>query len=113
MTEQTDLFALARERADVGIQRAADATEAREPGWTELATEALRSFALAQSQPFAIEAARVQIARGLPPAKDLRSWGAVTRLAVRMGFIEWSGGYAAVASSNLSPKKTYCRSVNA
>lgn len=48
-------------------------------------------------------------AKGLPDSPDARSWGAVTRAAIRQGVIEPTGGYAPARSSNGSPKRLYRR----
>lgn len=114
MTEQVDLFTAARARAEAGIQRAADATERREPGWTEMAAEALRQFAREQDKPFTIELARAAFEKSLPPPNDKRSFGAATRFATSRGFIERVPGmFFAAASSNNSPKPVYVRGPNA
>src|SRR5882762_9497778 len=98
----------ARGAANVGIQRAADATERRCDGWQELAVEALRQFARKQFDAFTIEAARVQIAATLPAPKNLKAWGAVTQRALALGFIvHREGEYGPCASSNCSIKRKY------
>jgi hypothetical protein len=104
----------ARARAEVGIQRVADATERTEAGWCEKATERLREFAHDQGGVFTIELARLAFEKQLPPPTDLRIWGAVTRMATNRGYIERvEGQYFPAASSNTSPKPVYRRGVSA
>lgn len=108
------MMAGARARADVGIQRAADATERTEAGWCEKATERMREFARAQAGVFTIELARLAFAKDLTPPADLRTWGNVTRLAVSRGYIERvHGEFFSAASSNGSPKPVYRRGPHA
>lgn len=101
-----DLFTEARARADIGIERAAQATERAVPGWCEMAVEALRQFARRQrGENFIIEEARRAIERGLPEPKGLRAWGSVPRVAARRGYIVRDDGkYRAAISSNGSEK---------
>jgi hypothetical protein len=100
----------ARDRAEVGIQRAADATERETPGWCELACEKLRQFAVGHEGLFTIETARGAFEHTIDTPHDLRSWGVVTRMATRRAFIEQvAGTYIPAASSNGSPKAAYRR----
>jgi hypothetical protein len=104
----------ARARADVGIAQAADATERHDTGWCMGACERLRLFAKVQSGMFTIELARLAFEKTLPAPNDLRSWGAVTRMATSRGFIERvKGQYFPAASSNGSEKPVYRAGANA
>jgi hypothetical protein len=104
----------ARERAGVGIERVADATEKRIAGWCEMACEKLRAFARTQGGVFTIELARMAFEKDLPEPCDLRAWGAVTRMATSRGFIERvKGQYFPAASSNGSDKPVYRAGVRA
>lgn len=104
----------ARAKADVAIQRVADATERSEPGWCETACERLREFARAQSGVFTVELARMAFAKDLPAPGDLRAWGQVTRMATSRGYIDRvHGEFFSAASSNGSPKPVYRRGPNA
>lgn len=95
-------------KADTGIQRAADATDARNPGWCELACQALRRFAKHQHGMFIVEHARAVLRSELPPPNDERTWGKVTRMATDRGYIERvKGAYFPAASSNGSEKPVY------
>lgn len=101
-------FDLARHRADVGIERAARATEANSPDWCEMACERLRQYAAGRADVFTIEAARAAFEEYLPAPNDLRTWGAVTRMAANRKYIEKvPGSYSPAASSNGSPKANY------
>lgn len=114
MNQMSIDFSAARARADIGIQRAADAADRKAPSWTETTCEALRKFAAAQSEPFTVEQARDAIAATLPAPSDLRAWGAVTQQAMKRGYIHrLPGRYAPAASSNLSPKALYFSGVYA
>lgn len=107
MQQQLELR-VAKARADVGIERAADATEAETPGWCEQACEALRAFATANPRIWTIELARQAFEKSLPPCHDLRSWGRVVRMAAARGFIERvPGRYFPAVSSNGSPKPVW------
>lgn len=98
----------ARARRDVGIERAADATEVRNPGWCEKAVARLREFAKHQGGVFIVEHARAVLRQELPPPNDERTWGKVTRMAVERGYIEpVKGQFFPAASSNASPKQVY------
>jgi hypothetical protein len=99
-------FTAARTRGDLGTERAAARAERTEPGWVDRAVEAVRDFAKGPG-PFAftIEEARARFKA--PEGTDLRAWGQVTRRAVALGIIEWSGDFAPAVSSNGSPKRLY------
>ena len=100
----------ARERASIGIDRAAEATERRIEGWCEQACEELRQFAKRQSGMFTVELARGAIEQRLPAPRDLRAWGRVTRMAAARGFIQpVRCMYFPAASSNGSHKPVYRR----
>ena len=104
MTSQLALdFKAARARADDAIGR----IESVSDSWVELATEAMRNFCREHVAPMTVEAMRVQIASTLPVPGDLRWWGAATRRALRLKFIEPSGEFAPAASSNCAPKAKY------
>jgi hypothetical protein len=107
MTETMDLFAEARDRAETGMQRSVDHADRDTPGWSERALEALRRYARIQAEDFTIEKARAAIVLEAPP--DQRAFGAVTQSAIRKGYIQKTGGYAAASSSNGSPKPLYRR----
>lgn len=98
----------ARAKADVEVERAADATERRVEGWCEMACERLREFARAQAGHFTCELARCAFQSTIPAPHDLRAWGKVSRMAMARGYIERvPGQFFAAASSNGSPKPVY------
>lgn len=96
---------------------AAEKAERMGEGWSERALEWLRVYAATAQLPtgelesFTIEQARAWIGEhaALPEGVDARAWGAVTRRAVRLGYIEATGGYAPAASSHGSPRRLYRR----
>lgn len=107
--QQTSLdFNAARARADSGMARARDHVERTEPGWTETAVSAVRTYAESiYPEKFTMEQARAQIRESISPPPDLRAWGAVTVALRKQKRIEPTGTYAPVASSNGSPKPEY------
>lgn len=102
---------IALDRGHSAARAAADKAEQCAPGWLDIAARQVLQFALRSSEPFTIEQARAECME-TPDGADARSWGHVTRLAVRNGWIEPTGGYAPAASSNGAPKRLYrlCRS---
>lgn len=102
--------AYAQHAATTGIHRAADHADRQFSGWVEEAAEAL-GWAATQfpdDGSFTVEQLR-QLTAALPAPPDLRSWGAATQRATKLGYIVRTGGYAAAASSNNSPKPLYRR----
>lgn len=97
---------MALSQGHCAARAAADKADDILPGWIDLAARQLLSYALRSTVPFTIEQARLEC-MPTPEGADARSWGHVTRLAVRMGWIEPTGGYAPAASSNGSPKRLY------
>jgi hypothetical protein len=76
----------------------------------EKAVEALRKFAAGQHGMFIVEHARgvIELQGELAACCDKRSWGAVTQLAARRGYIERvKGMYFPAVSSNSSEKPCY------
>lgn len=101
-------------KAAAGIARAAQATERNVPGWCDKAVERLRAFAAAQDGMFTIELARAAISADMPPPNDLRTWGAVTRMARQRLYIEAvHNAQAPAESSNGSLKPLYRRGAGA
>lgn len=94
------------DRGHSAARAAADKADEIAPGWMETAAQQLFMYAVRSREPFTIEQAR-QECMPTPEGADARSWGHVTRLAVRRGWIEVTGGYAPAASSNGSPKRLY------
>lgn len=105
------------ERGHAAAEMAADKADCLDDGWSTRALEWLRVYAATaqlptgEPDPFTIEQARAWIGEvaALPDGADARAWGAVTRRAVRLGYIEPTGGYAPAASSHGSPKRLYRR----
>lgn len=94
------LFDFAEARAVVGMTRAAEKAERREPGWRANAVEAVRLYAATHRHFMAEDVLRVFPA---PEEADARAFGAVMREAARLGFIV-ADGFAPAATSNGSPK---------
>jgi len=97
---------IALDRGHSAARAAADKAESSAPGWIDIAARQVLSYALRARFPFTIEQARAECME-TPPGADARSWGHVTRLAVRNGWIEPTGQYAPAASSNGAPKRLY------
>lgn len=106
---RSSAMAAARERADNGMQRAADKAGS---GWCEKACEALRKLAAATYPGlFTVENARLVLQRELPQQANLRAWGNVTVMAVRRGYIQRAKGNKTqrAASSNGSEKPLWTK----
>ena len=97
---------IALDRGHSAARAAAEKAEEVAPGWTQIAAIQVLRFAQKATEPFTIEQARAECML-TPAGADARSWGHVTRLAVRKGWIEPTGEYAPAASSNGSPKRLY------
>ena len=97
----------AQEAAVTGIKRSADHADRERSGWVEEAAEAL-GWASTQypGSEFTIEQLR-QLTAELPAPPDLRSWGAATQRATKLGYIIKTRNFALAASSNNSPKPLY------
>lgn len=98
----------AQARADTGMKRAEEHVERIEPGWCELACDAVRRYSSVQHGVFTLEMLRLVMEKELPPVPEKRVWGVVTRMAIKRGLIERvKGQYFPAASSNNSPKAVY------
>lgn len=97
-------FDAAERRSETGMRRAAEHANRVLPNWTDRAVQALREFARGQTKPFTIEAAREAIAGAIPEPPEARAWGAVTKTARALGYIEPAGVVLPAASSNGSLK---------
>lgn len=114
LLERPPALARARAAADVGIERAAARNEDANPGWVDAAVERLRAFSRHAPGCWTMEQARAVIGPELPEPTDLRTWGAVTRIATKRGYIAPARGvYMAAISSNGSAKPAYRKGVNA
>lgn len=92
------LFALARERAELGALRAASRAENVAPGWRAAALEQVRAFA-ATHERFTAE----EIGLSIPADADPRAAGHVMQEARRRGIVE-PDGYAPTLASHGSAK---------
>lgn len=106
-------FKAGQMRADMGIDRVTEATERQSPDWTERALSRLREFARHQAGMFTVEVARSVIEPELQPCSDLRVWGAVTRMALKAGYITATKHYAPAASSNNAVRRMYVKGAKA
>jgi hypothetical protein len=88
----------ARERAELGMARAATRAEVIRPGWHVATLAAVRKHA-EQHEFFLAEDVHIDV----PASADPRAVGAIFREAVREGCIV-ADGYAPANSSNRSPK---------
>ena len=101
-------YAQAAQAAQQGIEQAGEHANKMFANWVEEAAEAL-GWAANQypfGKEFTVEQLR-QLCHQLPEPPDLRSWGAATQRARRLGYIVNTGGFAEAASSNNSPKPLY------
>jgi hypothetical protein len=98
----------AKAAAEIGITRSADHADAVHDGWVDDAVESLRKAItlFPQGSDFTIEQARQKITT-LPEPPDLRAWGAVTRRAVKLGYVIKTNNFRTAISSNNSPKPLY------
>lgn len=103
----------AKDRAQLGMDRAARRACAFNAGWCAEALEALRKFAAGQVGLWTVEMARSVIEQDLPKPTDGRAWGRVTQDAIRHGYIVKTDKTAASASSNGAPKPLFKRGPNA
>jgi hypothetical protein len=104
----------AKERAQLGMDRAAGAAEFDMPGWIEQAIEALRQAVCGQIGVFTIEQIRAVLEPTLPAVPELRAWGRVTQLAADRGYIEAvPRTFIPAASSNATFKPAWKRGPNA
>lgn len=104
------------EAGRIGMQRAAERAEREQPGWEELAIEAVRQCVLAMpaGTEFIIENVRARLDGILPPPTELRAWGSATRALRRLNIIERVPGKVAPAmSSNGTEKPVYRRGAGA
>lgn len=102
-------FNAANARQDLGMTSSLQHANSAVPGWGEHALALLRQYACLQAEPFTIEQFRAwAYGRGLPVPAEERSFGSVTRKAIRGGVMV-RVGYAPATSSNNSPKATYVR----
>lgn len=94
----------AKQRRDIGIQKAAANAENQKPGWSEMAMEFVRRYLRRHKNPFLWEEVREWAeSRGLPAPPDKRAWGGISIFARRAGLIEHAG-VGLAKSSNLSLK---------
>jgi hypothetical protein len=102
-------MAEAQARGQLGMERAIDHAEREEPGWTEQAVEAIRLYAQGRGDDlFNTEMARLAVEGFVPAPPDKRSWGAATKRAAALGYIELvDGEFIRAASSNASWKQAY------
>lgn len=100
--------------ADRGMGHAADSAEHEIPGWIDAAVKRVGEFARHQHGMFTIEDCRQVLAgQGLEQPRALRSWGTVTRQAIKRGLILKTNRGAPAVSSNGSLKPLYRRGPSA
>jgi hypothetical protein len=103
-----EAIAQARTRREVGIVRSTLGAERKHEGWADEAFAALCVYAARRRRPFTIEEFRLDAERdGLAAPPDGRAYGGVVVRALRHSVLKHAG-WALTASSNLSPKSTYC-----
>lgn len=99
----------ARERAELGMDRAARRQAKLHSEWCAEALEALRRFARSQAGYFTVEQARSVLEQEIPAPQDGRAWGRVVQDAARLGYIVKTPLSAPTVSSNASPKPLWKR----
>lgn len=92
----------AAKRGQRGMTRAVDHADRIDPGWSELAFDALQNYASATSEFTAEEARQGIHDAGLALPTDGRAWGAVFKRAAARGLIR-KGGYAPRRCGNMTP----------
>lgn len=80
-----------RQRARVGMQRAADAADRLHADWTESAYRFLKDFARTHAKFIGEDVSDAHIAAGLPQPGDLRAWGGLYQKAQKSGIIAHVG----------------------
>jgi hypothetical protein len=100
----------ASKAANLGIERAVQHAERVHTDWAQDAAAALGQAAssFGAGELFTIEQLRA-LCTDLPAPPDLRAWGGVTRIAMRLGYIERTHSFALATSSNNSPKPLYAK----
>lgn len=96
----------AKERGEVGAERAASKAVRLDEGWIHKATDALIKFYRENQGEYMIEEAR-EFCPPLPDGADARAWGYITRRVLNLGFIKKTGSFAPAKTSNGSPKPLY------
>lgn len=114
MIEQQEFFVLpssrirAEHQRDSGIKRAGDHADQVEPAWKDRAAEMIREYALINDRFLIEDVLHYARQRWLTEPPDARAWGAATKRAKALGYIE-ACGYAPANTSNRSPKVLWRR----
>lgn len=78
----------AKERAALGMDRAARGSERTCPGFVEIALAAVKRYAAANPGTFSVEQMRTVLEEELPRTIERRVWGVITVEAIKAGYIE-------------------------
>lgn len=97
---------MSTKRGHERAKQAADKAERQVAEWTRKMAELVLHIAGDIPDDFTIEDVR-SFCPPMPKGTDARAWGHVTRLALKLGYIERTGRYAPATSSNGSPKPLY------
>lgn len=84
-------FNAARQRANVGMQRAADAADRLHSDWSESAFLFLKDYARTHQTFIGEDVSDAHISAGLPQPRDLRAWGGLYQRAQKAGIIVHAG----------------------
>lgn len=103
LPDAEDLARKAEEGRDKGIEQSHNTAEKVDPGWSELAYQALTRYVnerVAIGGEFTTEEVRLAVAGELAAPPSDKSWGAVLRRAQSAGKILTEGGRNAVYSGH-------------
>lgn len=101
----------ARQQGELGMYRAAVRAENEHRDWIERALAALLKYiqTLPHTAEFIIEDVRLAIEGQVPIPSNLRSWGPVTKAAIKRFYIIDTGRMSPAKSSHASKKPLYRR----
>lgn len=102
-------------RGVAGMNLASHNADICSADWTAKAIERFRAHVatLPFDKDFIAEDVRLEIQADLPEVFELRAWGAVTRAAIRNGFVIATNRVLPAVSSHGSPKPVYRRGLAA
>lgn len=107
-------MAAAKERAALGMSRAARRAARVSIGYVEVALQAVKRYAASNPGEWTTEQMRSVLEPDLPPVPEARVWGYIVVQAIKAGYMERvPRKFAPAASSNGCPKPLWKRSKGA